>query len=99
MTLTEMLQIFLVPWGWPFLAYVVLQVFVPLRTRGTVLFWFSLLPLLGAPLILWWTYEGGRMESNLWPILLIFGGAAFAAYEALLLMVLFVRSTGNASRP
>lgn len=96
MTLIEMLKIFLVPWGWPFLAYVVLQVYVPYRTQGTVLFWLSLLPLLGAPIILWFTYEADRMESNLWPIALIFGGAGLAGYEVLLLRLSFPRSKSDA---
>lgn len=92
-----MLQIFLVPWGWPFLAYLVLQVYVPLRTRGTIWFWWSLLPLAGAVPVLWVTYDAGTRDSNLWPLFLIFGGVAFAGYEAVLL--LSSRSRRDAARP
>ena len=45
-----------------------------------------LLPLLGSVPVLWFTYDLynlGRQESNLWPLLFIFGGVAFAGYEAL----------------
>ncbi|MCH8253854.1 MAG: hypothetical protein IID06_00715 [Gemmatimonadetes bacterium] len=98
MTLTEMLRIFLVPYGWPFLLYVVLQVYLPLRARGTKRFWWSLLPLLGSVPVLWLTYNLGRQESNLWPLFLIFGGVAFAVYETLLLLLPLVWSKGDTSR-
>ena len=107
MTLTDMLGIFLDPLSWPFLAYVVLQVYLPLRTRGTNWFWWSLLPLLGWVPVLLMTYVGYRQESNLWPFPLIFGGGAIAAYETLFLFAfmsskaakLFWAEKGDASRP
>ena len=99
MTTLEMLQIFLVPWGWPFLAYLVLQVIVSWRTRATSpwIFWLSLLPVIPAIVVLVLTWIGGREENNLWPLYLIFGGVAFAGYQALLLIMSFV--TAKAARP
>ena len=85
-------------WG-PFLAYVALQVYLPLRTRGTNLFWWSLLPLLGSVPVLWFTYDLGRQESNLWPLFLILGGVLFAGYEAVVLIFSLESSKGDASRP
>ncbi len=87
MTLPDMLKIFLGPWGWPFLGYVILQVYVPTQMRNWGLFALSLLPLPAVPPILLATYEAGRMRSNLWPIALIFGGLIFAGYEVLLLIL------------
>ena len=86
MTLSEMLRIFLVPWGWPFLAYVALQLYVPVRVWGTRWFKFSMLPLPAAAFTLWVTYEAGREGGNQWPLLLILGGGGLAAIELCILL-------------
>jgi len=95
----EMLQIFLVPWGWPFLWYVVLQVWLPLRARGTKWFWWSLLPLPAALPVLWLTYDLASKDSNLWPFFLIVGGVAFAVYESVLLRRVAASREQDAAQP
>jgi hypothetical protein len=72
--LSKILQFLFVPLGWSFLLYIFLQVYALYKMYGSYFFWLAFLPLLLAVYFLWGTYEGLRLNSNLWPMPLIIGG-------------------------
>lgn len=81
----KMLAILGTPLALPFTAYLFLQIYVPLKTRGTKQFWVSLMAAPVGLSILWITNLNYQMDSNLWPLVLFFTGPFLLAFEWLVL--------------
>jgi hypothetical protein len=83
--------ILVVPMGWPFAAYALLQCLNVVVLRGG-LRWASIVPLPFAVAVFVLTAVAYADGSNLWPILLIFFGLAALAYETLIIGIFLVQS-------
>jgi hypothetical protein len=75
--------VLVVPMGWPFAAYALLQCLNLMILRGW-LRWASIVPLPLAVVVFLLTAVAYADGSNLWPILLIFFGPVALAYEIII---------------
>lgn len=87
--------IILQPWGWPFLCYLVLQLFLLWRTRRTRFIWPTLLPMPIAIYLLQNVSRAERAGHDLWSLPLTIGGAVMALYLCVIALLFLQAGKGR----